>query len=151
MRTYFFVGALTTLYNTSRAAELEAETSLPPEFGAFAGPLAEDSILNLAQIHSHSHGHNHLDAWADADSEGDSDADVDGDLDADLDKNQDVGDVALMAMARARKQKAAAAAAANKKAAAPKKKAPSSLGGVVDFGMSSEANKDKLRALKAAK
>ena len=149
MRTYFFVGALTMLYNTSRAAELEAETSLPPELEAFAGPLAEDSILNMAQIHSH--GHNHLDAWADADSEGDSDADADGDLDADLDGEDDVGDVALKAMAKARKQKAAAAAAGKKQAAAPKKKAPSSLGGVVDFGMSSEANKDKLRALKAAK
>lgn len=62
----------------------------------------------------------------------------------------DVGDVAMQAMARARKQKAAAAAAAKKKAAALKK-APSSLGGVVDFGMSSEANKNKLRALKAKK
>ena len=145
MRTYFFVGALSTFYTYSRALELEAETTLPPELEAFAGPLAEDHILNMAQIHSH--GHNHLDAWADADSEGDSDADADGDLDAD----EDVGDVALMAMARARKQKAAAAAAAKKKAAAQKKKAPSSLGGVVDFGMSSEANKNKLRALKAAK
>ena len=143
MRTIFFVGALSALYSYSRAVELEAESTQPPELEAFAGPLAEDNILSLAQTHSHSHGHNHLDAWGE--SEGDSDAEADGDLDAD----EDVGDVAMMAMAKARKQKAAAAAAAKKKAAAPTKaKTPSTMGGVVDIAL---ANKDKLRNLKAAK
>ena len=48
MRTIFFVGALSALHNYSQAVELEAESSLPLELEAFAGPLSEDSILNLA-------------------------------------------------------------------------------------------------------